>query len=286
MLNTLFNIQDVDSFFVNFWGKKHIVWSPPSFGIDFNVTTFKNLIREGNLFFPQLTCLDEKGHVNPLRYTKSDTNLTNCAIHQARVLELLSRGVTVRIRDLDIHNRFIKKLRSNFIDTFCCNVTINGYLSNKLSMGINPHYDVYHIFVIQVEGEKQWFIGPKSQIVPRFNYRPDYDPKNFYIVENITLKTGEMLYMPPGLWHQTKTENESLHLVFEVEIPDWTEYLTQLINYTMCKYSVMRSDLPFNVENDKFIYKRDIKNEMKKIVSLLKQESESFKYFVHKDEYS
>ena len=265
--------------FTEFWDKKYYLWpSGNNVKLEFSISEFKDIVWEGNLFFPQLTCLDKEGHINPLRYINSDKNFNNCSIHQIRVLELFSKGITVRIRNLDLCNKFIKNLKFNLIDIFGCNITINGYLSNSLSEGINPHYDVYHIFVIQVSGKKNWVFGQRSHIVPRFDHRPDCDPKNFSAVETVTLQSGGMLYIPPGLWHKTDTPDESLHLAIEIQLPDWTEYLNKLTNHAMHKHDCMRSSLPFELENNKFIYKQNLKDELRNILSLLERESEDFEY--------
>lgn len=68
--------------------------------------------------------------------------------------------------------------------------------------GVGPHFDHYDVFLIQVEGEREWRIG--QSCTDADDRRDDTDLSilaHFDEQERWTLKPGDMLYVPPGVAH-------------------------------------------------------------------------------------
>lgn len=75
-------------------------------------------------------------------------------------------------------------------------VSMNIYHSGPSAVALNKHYDSYDVFVLQLEGEKEWVIqdgGKKKQVqsVSKWN--------------NTTMVPGDVLYIPEGIYHAATT---------------------------------------------------------------------------------
>jgi hypothetical protein len=107
-------------------------------------------------------------------------------------------------------------------------VTGNAYLTPPGSKGYGPHWDTHHVWLAQVEGAKHWRINRPVFADPLERHRwtaigftdeqreavttgePDFE---------ITLKAGEVLWIPRGWVHHGWTEKEhSLHITFGVQL--------------------------------------------------------------------
>ena len=68
--------------------------------------------------------------------------------------------------------------------------------------GVGPHFDHYDVFLIQVQGEREWRIG--QTCTEADDRRDDTDLSilaHFEEQERWVLKPGDMLYVPPGVAH-------------------------------------------------------------------------------------
>jgi 50S ribosomal protein L16 3-hydroxylase len=67
---------------------------------------------------------------------------------------------------------------------------------------VGPHVDQYDVFLLQVEGRREWLIDSRADADPAF--RPDqplrilqqFEPDHRFVLE-----PGDMLYLPPGVPH-------------------------------------------------------------------------------------
>jgi 50S ribosomal protein L16 3-hydroxylase len=73
--------------------------------------------------------------------------------------------------------------------------------------GVGPHFDSYDVFLLQGEGERRWQISAQHDLT----LVPDQALKimaNFKAEQEWTLKTGDMLYLPPGYAHHGVAETD------------------------------------------------------------------------------
>lgn len=104
--------------------------------------------------------------------------------------------------------------------------------------GNAPHFDQNINFVIQVHGEKKWWIAQNDSVVnplgrhvigeavdPELesysNPMPDEFPENKAI--EYTLKPGSVLFVPRGTWHKTEAVTDALSLNFTFSAPAWID---------------------------------------------------------------
>lgn len=98
------------------------------------------------------------------------------------------------------------------------------------SQGFKTHYDNHDVFVLQVEGVKQWKVYGTPLELP---YRGQgFDPADGYPIGDVTmefeLNPGDLLYLPRGVMHDAfTTDGLSLHITLGVLTPSWTDLLVE-----------------------------------------------------------
>ena len=75
--------------------------------------------------------------------------------------------------------------------------------------GVGPHLDSYDVFLLQVQGQRRWRIGPVADrsLVPDLPVRI---LANFQPTEEWLLQPGDMLYLPPLWGHDGVAEGECM----------------------------------------------------------------------------
>jgi hypothetical protein len=74
--------------------------------------------------------------------------------------------------------------------------TMNIYHSGPSAVALNIHYDAYPVFVLQLEGKKEWIIQDDA-----FGRRLD----DITQWRNVTMTEGDLLYIPKGVFHAATT---------------------------------------------------------------------------------
>jgi bifunctional lysine-specific demethylase and histidyl-hydroxylase NO66 len=137
-------------------------------------------------------------------------------------------------------------------------VQANAYVTPPQNQGFSAHYDVHDVFVLQVEGEKQWRIhrpvldsplrdqpwNDRKADVERMAQEP--------ALMEAVLRPGDCLYLPRGYLHSaTALDGVSIHLTLGVHV--WTRFALaeQLIDQALQSLAdkpVMRTSLPLGVD--------------------------------------
>ncbi|MCB0540975.1 MAG: cupin-like domain-containing protein, partial [Bacteroidetes bacterium] len=130
---------------------------------------------------------------------------------------LLSEGCTLILNAVERFDDNILELKKKFIDIFKEVIQVNLYLSQPGTYGFDLHYDPHEVFIIQIEGEKEWELFDFTLKKPLRNQRYFSQSKPKKKTKNITLKKGDVLYVPRGLWHKAVAQKKSsLHLTVGV----------------------------------------------------------------------
>jgi bifunctional lysine-specific demethylase and histidyl-hydroxylase NO66 len=90
----------------------------------------------------------------------------------------------------------------------------NAYLTPPVAQGLHLHADPHDVLVLQTHGEKRWVVHPGGD-------DPAWD---------LTLRPGDVLYLPAGTRHAAQTtEQPSLHLTLGIRTTTWRELVERAV---------------------------------------------------------
>lgn len=110
----------------------------------------------------------------------------------------------------------------------------------KKGEGTAAHFDQNINFVLQISGQKKWWIADNTSVenpMTRFTIGTEADPElDSYLDEDLpkefpkesvefTLKPGSVLFLPRGAWHKTEAIEDALSLNFTYSAPTWIDIL-------------------------------------------------------------
>ncbi len=124
----------------------------------------------------------------------------------------------------------------------------NAYYSPD-KKGYSVHFDAHPVWFMQIEGRKHWYIGRKPVfrnppmtlgfppdrnvlILPWITVnKPELDnPEQFM---SVTLEPGDVVYMPPGTWHQASARGYSLALTLASARISAIELLFSVVQHSL-----------------------------------------------------
>jgi 50S ribosomal protein L16 3-hydroxylase len=116
---------------------------------------------------------------------------------------------TVLIQDIQHFSREAHQLLSAF--NFIPHARIDDLMvsfANK-GGGVGPHFDSYDVFLLQGEGERRWQISAQRDLTLS-DGMPLKILAKFKPQQEWLLKTGDMLYLPPGYAHHGVAESDCI----------------------------------------------------------------------------
>jgi hypothetical protein len=172
----------------------------------------------------RLTNVDQK--VMPFQYCSEDGS-----IDIQKAFFFFNRGSTIVLKGIENYNLWLRELCYE-IKADLGNVKrlfINLYLTPENSQGFFHHYDTEDVFIVQIEGEKQWCLYDTPYPLPledkpfsTNNVKPSSEA-----LKRILLKKGEVLYIPRGTIHEAKAQHKiSCHLTISVIPFTWHDIIT------------------------------------------------------------
>lgn len=198
----------------------------------------KNLTKFGHLFgwnqFNQLLNYHLIQYPS-LRFSRDGESLPATPSHQW--LEQLHQGATLIIDS--VHERVpeLKNLVAEVRQETGYRSQINLYCSPGDQQGFNCHYDSHDVLILQIEGEKDWFVFPETVPFPVTGMRSkDQIPPDVPPYLECTLQPGDLLYIPRGHWHYAiacsnpsqDDYSPSLHLTLGIDCQtglDWMNWV-------------------------------------------------------------
>jgi ribosomal protein L16 Arg81 hydroxylase len=215
-----------EEFLAEFWGRRSLYI--PGDGKDFSsLVNRKSFIRSAE----DADCLEAW-----LADKERTKNAATIRIVPRQINALYEAGFTLCAKGLDKGSPILTALtkQAKKALNYAGFVDIRGYLSGHGS-GATTHFDARHATTLQIEGEKVWryalepsmpfpprnaiMEGPtpeyiKTEPVPRVRVlgldpslvapAPDLE------FREVTLRPGDVLYLPPGTWHSAQAVGHSL----------------------------------------------------------------------------
>jgi Cupin superfamily protein len=160
-----------------------------------------------------------------------------------KVKHWYQKGYTINIRAAHLFHEGLGNTVNILKSMFGCNVRANIYLTPTMKSGLIPHYDVHDVVVFQVSGSKLWKLYTNNFDRPTeaFRFRDgEFDVGNE--IAEITLRPGDLLYLPRGVTHAATALEDSLHITFGIEEPTLCDVLHSLVSI-LEKNPAMRSSV-------------------------------------------
>jgi lysine-specific demethylase/histidyl-hydroxylase NO66 len=149
----------------------------------------------------------------------------------------LASGWSVRFLRPQEHSPGLSTLLYLFDEAMSCSTGMNSYWTPRQAQGFAPHYDDVDVFMLQLEGSKRWRVySPPTAAdeLPRVS-SPDYKPSDLPApLLDVTLRAGEVLYLPRGWVHQgiTSATEHSLHVtVSAFQNHTWADLVKGMLVY-------------------------------------------------------
>lgn len=134
--------------------------------------------------------------------------------------------------------------------TYGARIGANVYCSFQGVRAFGTHYDNHHVFVVQTEGEKVWNLyqaraeNPVEDPADNEETRQWLERTRGPILQTVTMKPGDVLYLPRGWYHDALAKDgPSLHVTFSVA-PLYGRILFQLLDHAAMQNPAFRSYLP------------------------------------------
>lgn len=189
----------------------------------------------------------------------------------AEAMGLAQAGATIRISSLQKLYPPVASWLTGIELDFGCPVNVNAYLTMSEGVGVGAHYDDHHVFAVQVAGRKGWRLGSilAPNPGPEFQFRPVAEPP---MGSETVLETGDVLYVPPGMWHQVSAQGLSLHLAVGVHPPTIADAIRSTLKSAAERQPIVRSHQTFALTPEGCKYRTPNLEEFDRLLTLLRRE--------------
>ena len=231
----------LDEFMTRYWELRHLradaaiedEWTSL-----LSVATLWKTLTSNTLRFPSVRVYEDGRPVDESEFTytwRYGGEEFPHVIDGHRVQALASKGATVIFQSLEQHFDGVTALCRSYETLFQCPVQANAFYTPPDEQGVAAHYDSTDVFVLQVDGSKEWKLWGfyeelASGTSPYFQSRLDEYAAENPFRESFTLRAGEFLYLPRGMVHQASSAgNGSLHIAFILHSVRWSSVLKETI---------------------------------------------------------
>ncbi len=141
----------------------------------------------------------------------------------AKVQTLLAMGASLIAGDVQELTPELRGLSHRLARDFAGLVGANVYCSFGGVQAFDSHFDLHHVFAVQLEGEKTWRLYENRADAPVSFPVDDAESRRWFaqtrgkLMTEIRMRPGDVLYLPRGWYHDAMaTEGASLHVTFSV----------------------------------------------------------------------
>ena len=116
------------------------------------------------------------------------------------------------MRHAERHYEPLRQLADAFKDDFRAPINVHVYATPAGEHGFSWHYDAENVFIMQTNGEKEYFLRkntvhpwPLAESIPDdMRYQHEIMP-----LTRVTLSAGDWLYVPCGYWHKADARDST-----------------------------------------------------------------------------
>ena len=203
---------DVERFFGDYFEDKALLTAKSELSLNFNLQRFEELLWSHHFDNSDNIQVNKGGVDHAFDQDKAGKN------HFKWLMDQFSDGCTIIFNGIDEIDEQVGKLARSLDVVFGGWTTVNAFLTPAGEKGFLPHFDTHDVFILQLEGTKEWHLYDKPVELPL--------DKQIYLIdqetlgdasEKHTLKSGNVLYIPRGLVHGSHATNDySLHITIGI----------------------------------------------------------------------
>ena len=249
-LGWLISPLEAESFFSQYLEKTYVVTGEP------DTSRFRDLLSLADLDaviggygvkHPNIRLVRHEEDVPARDYVFGDS-----VIDPMRAARLFAEGATIIFGSLHDRHERVRQLCTAIGQSASMKTQANIYLTPPRSQGFDIHWDTHDVFVIQVEGTKDWrmYAGGPAHPLGGQKFDPARDKPGEQIDE-FTLHAGQVLYIPRGIMHAAAaTEQVSLHITLGLIPYTWIELLSDCLTELAERSPEWRENLPLGFARD------------------------------------
>lgn len=258
---------DVDEFNSFFYEKKHAHIKSKNSSRFADLISFEKLdeiVGVHGLTAPNISVVKSEMNISSSEYTWKQE-----LIDPVKVASLFADGATIIFNALQDRTEPLRQLCSGISESLQLKAQANIYLTPPNSQGFNTHWDTHDVFVLQVEGSKNWKIYKESLPFPleEDNYRFEKDcveAKN--VVDEFVLEQGDILYIPRGVMHSASSSSDkSLHVTLGITAYTWKNLFNDILQVVTDGDSDWRSSVSL-LASDREKVKTDFENKLREML--------------------
>ncbi|HEX8112162.1 MAG TPA: cupin domain-containing protein, partial [Kofleriaceae bacterium] len=155
-------------------------------------------------------------------------------IQPEQIPALVRAGMTIQAEQLETAHAGLRALLDDTrrqLDVAAA-MDVGAFLSPD-GAGYGLHFDATGMFTLQIAGSKRWGYGRAPAVAwPRANRvatRGARDQLPDDELDEVVLRPGDVLYLPPGTWHRASAIGESLHVSLTVRPANLVERVAELL---------------------------------------------------------
>lgn len=241
------NIIDFEA---NYWEKQvlHIQRDSPGFFSSlFSIRDLDKVLEYNRPRGSALRIVKSQQPINPTVYENKDGSLNLNQLYTA-----YADGHTIVINEIQRYWDPVKTLVENIRQYMSHHAVANLYLTPENEKALSPHYDSHDVFALQISGEKHWIVYDDTYFKTPLmhSFQPVFQREQLTGAREITLKAGDIMYMPRGVPHEAyTTDQSSMHITIGVHSTQWIDFITKSLVSLSQKHIELRRALPIGFLN-------------------------------------
>jgi ribosomal protein L16 Arg81 hydroxylase len=228
-------VGDPNAFVVSYWGQALLIRRGAWPEAATNLVRLSDILKTltGSALRPPHIRLVKDGRPVPAERFTRETRIAHGTITDAvdpdRVLSEFREGATVMLDAFEDHSHTVQAACRSLSRSLRCPVDSYVFITPPGEKGLELHYDIKEVFVVQLVGTKRWKVYPQVTPVPDDSkVFPDTDLGEPQI--DTILQPCDVMYIPKGTPHiAAAPEILSIHISFAARPATWTALLQKLL---------------------------------------------------------
>lgn len=164
----------------------------------------------------QLVLVHHGKRIDPDLYSFNDPGtsyrlpeLSTSRVDGRKLQNFLRLGATLILNGINLTHEKVRLLVEEISRSMQVYAHANLYATWKPSQGFDSHWDNHDVFIVHLNGAKEWRLFGESRVSPTpLDEKPNLEsPSEEIWVGELT--SGDVLYIPRGWWHEASTTEDN-----------------------------------------------------------------------------